>query len=118
MQIVDPNLKVRSIDTGNEVVLAMHPFRLTVYGGLPDRPAGYFEYFEANAELSYTGLNEAHNVNYLKRDGFQSMVDLPNPHPRAFQLMIPALIVDGAKVESIRVLFKYVEKKYTIACVQ
>jgi hypothetical protein len=118
MQVIDPIFKIRDVDSGNEIDVPMQEFRLSVYGGLPGRPAGYFEKYAAGTELTYTALNEALNVDYLRRDSFQSGINIKGLHPSAFELTIPALRANGISIESKRVRFRYTEKKYILSCLQ
>src|SRR6185312_10786871 len=68
IRITNPVLKIRDADSGKEIDVPIQEFRLSVYGGLPGRPAGYYETYAAGTELAYTGLNEPLNVDYLRRD--------------------------------------------------
>jgi hypothetical protein len=118
LQVVDPTLSIRIIESGDNLNLRMGTLAFGVYGGLPDRPSGYQKHFAPDAEIAYTGLNEGLGADYLQYDTFRSGVHVPGQPPTQFELKLPALLVNGEVVQPDPVLLRYVEQKYRDACIQ
>ena len=118
LQVIDPTLNVRVVDSGDVLNLRMGDFGFAVYGGLPDRPKGYNKYFASGAELAYTGLNERLDANYLQYDTFRSGVHVSGQPPQQLEVKLPDLLVNGSVVQTDTVRLRYVEQKYWDFCIQ
>jgi|JI102314A2RNA_FD_contig_61_1044930_length_730_multi_2_in_0_out_0_1 hypothetical protein len=118
LQVADPTISIRIIESGEQLNLRMETLVLSVYGGLPDRPAGYHKNFAPDAILFYTGLNERLDADYLQYDTFRSGVHVPGLPPMEFEFKLPDLLVNGNVVQSHPVRLRYVEQRYRDACIQ
>ncbi len=118
LKMLSPNIKIRSDELENPFTVKMPQFHMSVYGGLPNRQKGYKKYYQPIEELSYTGLNEKIDVEYLRNDTFQSSANINSKNPKSFILNFPAMLANGNQTKIPAIQFNYKEKDYLLTCVQ
>jgi len=118
LKMLNPHIEIYSEKWEGLHTVRMPPFRLSVYGGLPNRQKGYIKYYEPLDELTYTGLNKKIDVDYLTKDSFQSSVTIDKDYPEAFTLKLPKMLANGTKIQLPAIRFEYTEKRYLLTCIQ